>query len=140
MSDEAAGRTHVFFYGLFMDEDLLRTKGVDPQSRELAAVDGFALRIGQRATLVHSPGATVHGVVVSLTLSELDRLYSDPSVQAYRPQAVLARLTGGGTIAAVCYNLPCAPSPNDHNPEYAAKLKAVAQKIGLPAEYVASLV
>ena len=38
-----------------------------------------------------------------------------------------------------CYNLPQPPSPSERNPEYAARLRAVAQKAGLPADYVASL-
>lgn len=132
-------RTDVFFYGLFMDEDLLRAKGLEPKGAEQATVDGLALRIGQRAALVPKPGSRVYGLVFSLTLAELDRLYSDPSVQAYRPQAVLAQLASGGLIAALCYNLSHPPSPRERNPEYAAKLRALAQKIGLPAEYVASL-
>ena len=122
-----------------MDEELLRAKGLDVEHAELAAVDGLALRIGQRAALAPTPGGRVHGVVFSLMLSELDRLYSDPSVQAYRPQAVLAQLASGGVIAALCYNLPQPPSPTERNPEYAAKLRAIAQKVGLPAEYVASI-
>ena len=132
-------RVDVFFYGLFMDEELLRAKGLEIEGAELAAVDGFALRIGQRAALVPTPGGRVHGIVFSLTLFELDRLYSEPSVQAYRPQAVLAQLASGGVIAALCYNLPQPPSPTEHNPDYAAKLRAVAQKVGLPTEYVASI-
>ena len=137
--DTSLRRADVFFYGLFMDEELLRSKGLKPEGAEHAAVDGLLLRIGQRAALVPTPGGRVHGVVFSLTLSELDRLYSEPSVQAYRPQPVLAQLASGGVIAALCYNLPQPPSPTERNPEYAAKLRAVAQKIGLPEEYVASL-
>ena len=30
-----------------MDEELLRGKGLEPERGEIAAVDGFALRIGQ---------------------------------------------------------------------------------------------
>lgn len=132
-------RADVFFYGLFMDEELLRAKGLDPQGPEAAAVDGLALRIGQRAALVPSPSGRVHGLVMSLTLAELERLYSEPSVQAYQPQAVLAQLAGGGTIAALCYNLSRPPEARERNPEYAAKLRAVAQRVGLPAEYIASI-
>lgn len=131
-------RADVFFYGLFMDAELLRAKGLTPEGAELAAVDGFALRIDRRAALVPSPGARVHGLVMSLTLSELDRLYSEPSVQAYQPQAVLARLASGGVIAALCYNLSPLPTATEPNPEYVSQLRAVAQKVGLPPEYVAS--
>jgi Gamma-glutamyl cyclotransferase, AIG2-like len=132
-------RVDVFFYGLFMDQDLLRAKGLTPEHPELASVPGFALRIGQRAALVAQASSRVHGVVMSLTLAELGRLYSEPSVQAYQPQAVLAQLAHGGVTAALCYNLPDPPSPAERNPEYATRLRAVGQKVGLPAEYVASL-
>jgi len=82
---------------------------------EIAAVDGFALRIGQRAALVPTPGAKIYGLVFSLTQSELDRLYSEPSVQAYKRQAVLAQLASGGVAAALCYNVPQPPSPTEED-------------------------
>jgi len=132
-------RADVFFYGLFMDADLLRSQGVLPEGGELASVPGFALHIGQRATLVPRVGARVHGLVFSLTLSELKRLYADPNVRAYVPQAVLAELAGGGVIAALCYNLPQPPAATERNPEYLAQLRALGQRVGLPAEYLSSL-
>lgn len=132
-------RAAAFFYGLFMDEDLLRSKGLDPQDSEIARVDEVMLRIGERAALIPSPGGQVHGLVVWLTPAELDRLYSDESVKAYRPQAVLAHLASGDVLAALCYNLPRPPLASERNPEYAAKLRALAKQIGLPTAYVASL-
>src|SRR3990172_8838422 len=117
MRDTPLRRAYVFFYGLFMDEELLRSKGLQPEGAECAAVDGFALRIGQRAALVPTPGGRVHGVVFSLTLPELERLYSEPSVQAYRPQAVLAQLASGGVVAAPRFHLPKPPSPYHRKPE-----------------------
>lgn len=134
-----ARRTDVFFYGLFMDPDLLRGKGLAPRDAELASVPDYSLRIGERATLVPHPSGRVYGMVMSLTLPELERLYADPSVRAYRPEAVLAELAGGGTIAALCYTLPEPPGASERNPEYAAKLSALGRKLGLPAEYLAAL-
>jgi hypothetical protein len=132
-------RVDVFFYGLFMDQDLLRSKGLQPEAVELARVPGLALRIGQRAALVRDDSSRVHGVVMSLTLAELEQLYAEPSVKEYRPQPVLAELAGGGVTAALCYNLPQAPAPFERNPEYVLKLRAVGEKVGLPAEYLAAL-
>jgi hypothetical protein len=137
-TDTPSRRVDVFFYGLFMDETILRAQGLEPQGAEQASVEGFALQIGQRATLVPSAGSSVHGMVFSLTLSELSRLYSEPSVQAYRPLAVLARLPDGQSVPALCYSLPN-PSPSEGNLEYAAKLRAVAEKVRLPREYIESL-
>ena len=129
----------VFFYGLFMDQGLLESKGLSPRNSEIAFVSGLALRIGQRAALVPDEKGKVYGIVMSLSLDEVERLYADPTVQAYRPQAVLARLASGGQIAALCYNLREAPLPSERNPDYAAKIRAVAEKVGLPGEYVEQL-
>jgi hypothetical protein len=74
---ECQRRVEVFLYGLFMDEELLCGKGLEPEGGEIAAIDGFALRIGQRAALVPTPGVKVYGLVFSLTRSELNRLYSE---------------------------------------------------------------
>jgi hypothetical protein len=129
----------IFFYGLFMDKELLISKGVRPTNIRLASVRDFELRIGQRAALVHEQSGRVYGVVMSLSHDELEKLYSEPSVRAYRPEAVLAEVSNGEVIAALCYNLVEPPSNDEHNDEYASKLRSVGQRVGLPAEYVASI-
>jgi len=129
----------VFFYGLFMDESLLRAKGIPSPNLLIASVLGFQLRIGRRATLVPVPGERVFGVVASLSHSELEQLYSEPSVQAYRPEAVLAQLLNGESVAVLCFNLLDAPSDDEHNPEYAAKLRALAERLQFPLEYISSI-
>ena len=137
-AETVSRRVDVFFYGLFMDESLLRAQGLEPQGVERATVEGFALQIGQRATLVPSADRTVQGVMFSLTLAELNKLYSDPSVAAYRPHAVLARLADGQSVPALCYSLPN-PLPSEPNPEYVSKLRAIAEKVRLPRDYIDSL-
>jgi hypothetical protein len=132
-------RIDVFFYGLFMDQQLLEGKGIRPLDVRLAAVSGFMLRIGARAALVPAPDAEVHGVLMKLSHAELDRLYAEPSVQAYRPEPVLAVDRNGAAVAALCYNLPEPPAPDEQNVEYAAKLRALAERIGLPSSYVGSV-
>jgi DNA-binding IclR family transcriptional regulator len=136
--ESGSRRVDVFFYGLFMDAAILRSQGVTPENPEQATVADFAIRIGQRATLVPSASGRVHGMLFSLTLAELDKLYSEPSVQTYKPHAVTARLADGHVVAALCYSLP-GPQSSETNPEYAAKLRAVADKVGLPTEYIESL-
>jgi hypothetical protein len=132
-------RIEVFFYGLFMDEDLLRSKGVTAIDFRPASVLGFELRIGKRATLVPNQSGRVFGLIASLSHAELELLYSEPSLRAYRPEAVLAHLANGKTLAALCFNLVEAPSTDERNPEYASKLRALAKRLGFPAEYVTSI-
>src|SRR5262245_7745840 len=110
-----ARRIDVFFYGLFMDEELLRSKGANPTEVRLASVRNLSLQSGARAGLVRATGKEVHGVLMKLTHAELDRLYSEPSVQAYKPEAVLAVVSHGNSVPALCYNLPEAPDPAAHS-------------------------
>jgi hypothetical protein len=133
-------RVDAFFYGLFMDAGILREAGVAPVAPRRACVDGFALRIGRRATLVPSPGSRVYGMLFALTHAELERLYAAPGLEAYRPEAVLARpLEAGPPAPALCYNLREAPRPDERDPEYAARLGRVLGALGFPAPYVASI-
>ena len=129
----------VFFYGLFMDADMLRSIGFHPTNERQASVAGMELRVGQRAALALHPSKSVHGFIMELSTQELDQLYADPSVAAYRPEVVTARLTSGDDIAAICYNLPVPPKHDERNPEYAAKLRDVGRRLGLPYQYVESI-
>ena len=128
-----------FFYGLFMDDQVLRQAQTKPSNFRRAYVADFALRIGQRATLVPSPGARAYGMLVSLTHAELERLYGAPGLEAYRPEAIVAHPFEGGPVAALCYNLVQAPEPHERNPEYAMRLRKVLENLGFPTEYVESI-
>ena len=129
----------VFFYGLFMDAAVLEAKGIRSPGSRPGVVRDWALRIGHRATLVPDPGRAVHGVLMSLPLRDLDRLYAEASVQMYRPVAVLVEARGTA-VPALAYVLPEPPAPEERNPEYAARLRALAERLGLPAEYTQSIV
>lgn len=139
MTKAEARRIDLFFYGLFMDDALLREKGMSPENRRVAFVENFSLVIGARATLVPCSGRTVYGVLFSLTHTEVDALYSEASVSVYRPEAVSAHLADGSTVPALCFNLPVPPSIGERNPKYASKLRQLAERIGLPASYVSSI-
>lgn len=139
MLKDEGGRVDVFFYGLFMDEALLREKGLRPEDRRAASVEDFCLVIGARATLAPCEGGRVHGVVFSLTRGEVEALYSEESVSAYRAEVVRARVSDGSVVQALCFNLPAPPPVEERNPEYAAKLRELAGRLGLPPEYVSSI-
>lgn len=134
MSDR---RIDVFFYGLFMDAEVLREKGAVPARGRQAYVDDFGLRIGRRATLVPSVGTRAYGMLFALTHAELDRLYDAPGLEQYQPEAVLARSLDGTMAPALCYNL--GQAPEERNSEYAARLQRILRELGFPPEYIASI-
>lgn len=78
-------------------------------------------------------------MVFALTHDELDRLYSAPGLEPYRPEAVLAHSLEGETWPALCYNLREAPDPTESNEEYASRLRATLSRLNFPPEYVASV-
>ena len=134
----SARRVDAFFYGLFMDLDLLRESGVAPTNPRRARVDGYGLRIGQRATLVPAAGARAYGMLMSLTHAELDRLYAAPGLEQYRPEAVLAQSLDGAPTPALCYNLRGASAPRAE-PRLRRAPPARAAEARFPPEYIASV-
>jgi len=129
----------VFFYGLFMDADALRSKGAHPANVRPAALPGYAIRIGNRATLVREPGCSAYGVLMDLPRHEIDALYSGPGLEAYRPEPVVAEGPNGERTSALCFNLVTPPSPEETNREYADKLRELAHRLCLPRDYVARI-
>lgn len=128
----------VFFYGLFMDEALLRAKGMNPTKPVLAFVDGFGLRIGDRATLIKAGDERAYGLIMSLNEQELSILYGDESVVDFIPENITALTENGESIKAISYNLPL-EKLTGQNKQYAKSLAILAKKVGLPAEYISEI-
>ena len=128
----------VFFYGLFMDESLLASKGVRPTESTIGYVDGFGLHIGKRATLLPEANSRAYGALMKITSEEVAALYSEQSVADYVAEPVVVNLPGDTQVSAVCYNLPAAKLAGT-NPEYAAALLALATNLGLPDSYLAHI-
>lgn len=128
-------RVAVFFYGLFMDESLLASKGIIPSGTAAGYVDGYRLRIGRRATLIPEHGSRAYGVLMTIEREEARDLYSDETVADYVPEPVSVSLPSGVVRSAVCYNLP--PSKLDGaNAAYADSLLILATKLGFPKDYL----
>jgi hypothetical protein len=133
-------RVDAFFYGLFMDTAILRDAGVaEPTHPRRAYVDHFELYIGQRATLLPRAGARAYGMLFALTHTDLDLLYAAPGLEAYRPEAIVARSFDGIVTPALCYNLRHPPSADEWNSGYASRLREVLAALDFPDEYVRSV-
>lgn len=128
-----------FFYGLFMDPEVLRDSDVAAENPRRACVEDFALRIGRRATLLPSEGAKAYGMVYAMTYNDLERLYGAPGLEDYRPEAVTAQLLAGGSLPALCYNLKDVPSPDEADAAYAERLREALIGLGFPEDYAMSV-
>jgi len=118
-----------------MDCELLESKGFSPSNPELVRLEGYGLRIGERATLVKSEHETAFGLVMDMPVDQLNQLYGADSVADYEPESVIVQNVNNEAINCVVYNLP-AEKIRGCNEAYAQSLKTVAQKTGLSADYI----
>lgn len=118
-----------------MDERLLATKGIKPTETKPGFVDGYALRIGERATLLRCPDSRAFGVMMNIAASEATELYAEDSVADYLPELVIVELLGGTQVEATCYNLP-GSKVTGANKKYAKSLLQVATRLGFPESYL----
>lgn len=136
MSTESK-RVWVFFYGTFMNIEVLAEYGVIAGESLPAKVPGFELTIRPRVNLVASDRSCVYGGLVKVTHDDLARIYSGLTSAfgiTYHPEAVLAETLHGAYIPALCY---IAQKMEDAPPDgaYVRQLAACARKLGLPEWY-----
>jgi len=132
-------RREAFFYGLFMDPEVLRKAGIEPGEGRRARVDGQALRLGERATLVPQAGAHALGMTYPLEAAQLQALYSATGLEAYAPIVVQVACEDGETVPAECWVLAQVPEGQSPDPGYVGKLRDVLARLGFPADYIASV-
>ena len=98
-------------------------------------MDGYGLRIGERASLVRRPDGRAYGVMMEIAPSEAAGLYAEESVADYLPEPVIVELADGTQVEATCYNLP-GDKVTGANKAYAESLLDVATRLNFPDSYL----
>lgn len=124
----------VFFYGLFMDESILMKNGVESSNSRLGYLQDYALKIGNRASLIPSEGERAYGIVMTVHQAAIEKLYAEESVSDYVPESVKV-ITEAKELIATCYNLPLSLLTGT-NRSYATSLYNLATQIGFPDAYL----
>lgn len=122
----------VFFYGLYMDEKILKSKNVEPRNKRVAFANDYKLRIGNMATLLREKNSQAYGLVYSLTHDEIDILYKKSGLTDYISESILVELDDGSKITTLCCILLNPPTNNESNLEYFKKLKDCMKFYNLP--------
>jgi AIG2-like family len=131
----------VFFYGSYMNFDVLGEVDLVPEQWSVARLDGFDIRIEPRANLVRSDQNCVYGIVAMATHAELSRLYAHAEHvlgELYLPEAVLVQTQAGLWRPALCYICPHMLSQPPEN-AYIERILKPAREFGFPKWYVARL-
>jgi cation transport regulator ChaC len=131
----------VFFYGSYMNLNVLREVDLVPERHERGRLDGFDIRIAPRANLVPSVENCVYGILATATHAELERLYTHSKVvlgETYLPEAVLVRTDRGDYRPALCYICPHM-EPRPAEAAYVERIVAPARELAFPPHYVERL-
>ena len=107
-------RVWTFFYGSFMNPEVLAKADVRPTESQMARLDGWDIKIAPRATLVPSEEKSVFGVLAQLSHADLEKLYTKDwfGFGTYLPEAVLVETIDQTWLPALCYLAPAmAPRP-----------------------------
>jgi hypothetical protein len=134
-------RVWVFFYGSYMNLDVLREVDLVPPQWEVAKVMGFDITIAPRANLVPSEFDAVYGIVALATHRELQRLYDHARNvlgETYFPRAVLTEILDGKWRPALCYLAP-EMAPRPAAADYVDRIVRPARELGFPDWYIARL-
>lgn len=133
-----ARQVWTFFYGSYINLEVLGEVDLVPQNWEVARLAGYDIRIQPRANLVRCDAGIVYGIVATATHDELARLYAharDILGELYLPEPVLAETLDGKWRPALCYICPdMSPRPPDN--AYIERILVPARSYGFPRWYV----
>jgi hypothetical protein len=130
---------NVFFYGSFINVDILAKGGLVVDDVTVAKLWGFDIRISTLATLVRSDHGCVYGIVTKATHADLDRLYAQAWLgHAYRPEPVIVERQDAQLAPALCYIAHTAPPARPAN-EYLDWILIAARRLGFPGWYIERL-
>ena len=127
-----------FFYGSYINPDVLAEVDLHPDAFEVARLCGFDLTIRPLANLIRSERHVVYGVLAEATHAELSRLYDHAEHVlggVYLPEAVLCRREDGAFVPALCY-IASEMEASAAKADYVERIAAPARAYGFPAWYV----
>lgn len=127
-----------FFYGLYMDIELLESLGFKPVSTRMGHAESYELDLKGMAKIIPREGSQVWGMLITLDESDLDAMYSFETTVDYKPEKIQVTLGDGHQVTVPCFNVP--PDSNAaFNTEYLEKLIPVVTRLGLPDKYINTL-
>jgi hypothetical protein len=132
-------KVRVFFYGSFINREVLARGGLVAERIDVGKLWGFDIRIETLATLVRSDRHCVYGIVCRATHAELRSLYGQDWLGGtYLPEAVLVETEGGRLLPALCYIAPTRP-PAAPAADYLDWIIGPAREYGFPDWYIQRL-
>jgi hypothetical protein len=131
-------KVSVFFYGSYMNREVLGEVGLAPESLEVARLSGHDIRVEPLANVVPSETHSIYGLLATATHQELERLYAharDVLGGVYVPHPVVVQTLEGKLVPALCYIAPVMER-RPASGEYLDRILGPATEHGFPAWYL----
>jgi hypothetical protein len=131
----------VFFYGSYMNAEVLKEARLSPERFEPTMLDRFEIVIRPLANLHRSDRGRVYGVLTFATHAELERLYAHAREVLggdYVPFPVVVTVRSGELVPALCYLAPRLDSKPASN-DYVSRIVEPARQHGFPDSYIRHL-
>jgi len=129
---------YLFTYDLLMDAAFLAGYGVTPNESFVGSVSGYALRIGDNASLVKTPSVVVYGIIHEVDKKDVRILLKNRREIICETILVRASDINLRRTRAIAFLEDPADCASDDG-SFAGRLAALAYRLSLPSEYVASL-
>jgi len=128
----------IFFYGSFMDSEVLRILGVVLKKVETAELKNWSITFSPMATLVRSEGDSVYGTIAELSQDQVRMLYTRDDLKHYNPVDITVATKRSKGVSAQCYISKPSTGQNPSE-EYLRRVIQAAERLGFPPVYLARL-
>ena len=134
-----ARKVNVFFYGSYINFEVLAEVDIDERKFEVVSLPNFRLSIGPHANIERNASSTCFGILTRLTHSEIGRLYDEHATKilgnTYLPEPVVVYSQSGSLIPAMTY-ICQSMKPAKPDPGYVDRILVPAKRYGFPGEYL----
>ncbi len=130
----AESQVWVFFYGSYINREVLREASLVPAEFEVARLAGFDIVIRPRANLLRSDQHSVYGVLATALHEELRRLYRHAE-EVLGEIYFLVETLDGRLRPALCYIAPAMESKPGSD-DYIDRIITPAREYGVPEWYI----
>lgn len=132
-------RVDVFFYGSYMNFDVLMNSGISQREYHVGQLMGYELTIGSSANIIKNGLERVFGIVTPLTHDEVEILYGREAQAKlgaeYMPEPVLVMTANSNIVPSLCY-ISYKPIVGKADTTYIDTILSAAQKYNFPQSYI----
>lgn len=142
MSEAENDCAWIFFYGSWIDLQILKEKDLCPEKYEVARLPGYEIYVAPIANIFPKERGIVYGMLFSFAREKqqkiLEALMGGTMGPPYLPEALLVEMEGGKWRPALCFRSSVTEN-KPSQPEYIRPFIEAAKEWNFPSWYIERL-